>query len=34
MIHASVLEQKIQNDRKQYPVHNFSEKCLVMFHNP
>jgi len=34
MIHASVFEQQRQNDRKQYPVHNFSEICLVLFHNP
>ena len=29
MIHASVFEQKRQNYRKQYPVHNFSEICTV-----
>jgi len=34
MIHASVFEQKIQYDRTQYPVHNFSEICLVQFRNP
>jgi len=29
MIHASVFEQNGQNDRKQYPVHYFSEICTV-----
>ena len=34
MIHASVSEQKGQNDRKQYPGHNFSVICFVLLHSP